>query len=56
MVRIEFIDGTSSSIEAVEDTYIYDKKSQSFLVYVNEGRSWASFPREFVKSIRVVEV
>lgn len=56
MVEIQFIDGTTESIEAVENTYVYDQKSESFKVPENEGRSWASFPREFVKSIRVIEI
>lgn len=56
MVEIQFVDGTTENIEAVEDTYVYDKKSESFMVAENEGRNWASFPREFVKSIRVIEV
>lgn len=56
MVEIQFIDGTTENIEAVENTYVYDQKSESFLVSENEGRSWATFPREFVKSIRCIEV
>lgn len=56
MVEIQFVDGTKESIEAYGNTYIYDQKSESFMVSENEGRSWASFPREFVKSIRVIEI
>lgn len=55
MVEIQFVDGTTESIESVEDTYIYDQKSESFKVPENEGRSFATFPKEFVKSIRVIE-
>ena len=56
MVEIQFIDGTKESIEAVENEYKYDKKSECFLVPEGEGKYWAMFPREFVKSIRYIEV
>ena len=56
MIEIQFMDGATETIEAVEDEYVYDQKSRSFLILGNEGRSWATFPREFVKSIRVIEV
>lgn len=56
MVEVCFVDGTSEIIEAVENTYIYDKKSECFWVLEDNGKHWAMFPREFVKSVRYVEI
>lgn len=57
MVKIEFIDGTSESIETYEDTtFQYDDDCQCFRVVEHDGKSFAMFPREFVKSIRYIEV
>lgn len=55
MVEIQFVDGTSETIEAVEDTYTYDHKSECFLVLEDSVNHWSMFPREFVKSIRYIE-
>ena len=57
MVKIEFIDRTSESIETYEDTtFQYDDDCQCFRVVEHDGKSFAMFPREFVKSIRYIEV
>lgn len=56
MVEVCFVDGSSETIEAVENTYIYDKKSECFWVLEDNGKHWAMFPREFVKSVRYVEI
>mgnify|MGYP005794809353 FL=1 len=57
MVKIEFIDGTSDSIEPYEGTtFQYDEACQCFKVVEHDGKSFAMFPREFVKSIRYIEV
>lgn len=57
MVLVEFIDGTSKTIEAARDikgaTYGY---LPSELFYVNQaGSDRALFPREFVKAISIIE-
>lgn len=57
MVETQFIDGTSESIETYEDsTFQYDKESQCFLVREQDGKSFSVFPKDFVKSIRYIEV
>ena len=57
MVKIEFVDGTSDSIETYKDTtFQYYDDSQCFQVCEQDGKSFAMFPREFVKSIRYIEV
>ena len=57
MVEIEFVDGTSDSIETYKDTtFQYDTDCQCFKVVKHDGKSFAMFPREFVKSIRYIEV
>ena len=57
MVEIQFIDGTSDSIETYQGTtFQYDNDSQCFRVYEQDGKSFSMFPREFVKSIRYIEV
>ena len=57
MVEIQFIDGTSDSIETYQDTtFQYYDDSQCFKVCEHDGKSFAMFPREFVKSIRYIEV
>lgn len=57
MVLVEFIDGTSKSIEATPDikdsAYGYLPNE---LFYVNqESDSRAFFPREFVKAISIIK-
>lgn len=58
MVKIEFIDGTEESIDCTlqsfESPYDYDSTCESFKVRIDGV--YARFPREFVKSIRYIEV
>lgn len=56
MVEIQFIDGTSETIEPMpeRDPYSYDCKCELFKILVENH--YAMFPREFVKSIRYIEV
>lgn len=57
MVKIEFVDGTSDSIEPYEGTtFQYDDDCQCFKVVEQDGKSFSVFLREFVKSIRYIEV
>ena len=57
MVKIEFVDGTSDSIEPYEGTtFQYDDDCQCFKVVEQDGKSFSMFLREFVKSIRCIEV
>lgn len=56
MVEIQFIDGTTDSIESYCDCYEYDLSIQAFKVLQHDGKHYAIFPREFVKSIRYIEV
>lgn len=57
MVKIEFVDGTSDSIEPYEGTtFQYDDDCQCFKVVEQDGKSFSMFLREFVKSIRYIEV
>lgn len=57
MVEIQFIDGMSDSIETYKDTaFQYDIDCQCFKVVEQDGKSFSMFPREFVKSIRYIEV
>ena len=53
MVRVEYIDGKSEEFVTVENEYSYDKRSECFQIQTENG--YADFPRDFVKSIRVVE-
>ena len=56
MVEIQFVDGTKESIETYRDTsYEYNSESECFLVWCDKEH-YAMFPREFVKSIRYIEV
>lgn len=56
MIEIQFIDGTSESIEPLNGTsYEYDVDQQMFKV-LNIDMRYVMFPREFVKSIRYIEV
>jgi len=58
MVKIEFIDGTEEVIEftpqSFEPPYDYDSTCEAFKVRIDGV--YARFPREFVKSIRYIEV
>ena len=57
MVKIEFVDGTSDSIEPYEGTtFQYDDDCQCFKIVEQDGKSFSMFLREFVKSIRYIEV
>ena len=57
MVEIQFVDGTKESIETYKNTtFQYDDYTQSFKVREQDGKSFSMFPREFVKSIRYIEV
>ena len=57
MVEIQFIDGTSDSIETYKDTtFQYDEYCQCFKVVEHDGKSFAMFPRDFVKSVRYIDV
>lgn len=57
MVEIQFIDGTSDSIETFKDTtFQYDENCKCFKVVEQDGKSCSMFLREFVKSIRYIEV
>lgn len=62
MVEIDFIDGSSETIEAVYSEfyhkyYIYDSEIQMFIVFQSRKESeYAFYPREFVKSIKYIEV
>lgn len=58
MVKIEFIDSTEEMIEVQEEKYCrafnYVNAEQSYVVFGIEGE--IHYPREFVKSIREIEV
>lgn len=57
MVIIEFVNGDSESVEPYKGTsYQYNMQSQCFEIVEVDGKHLAMFPREFVKSIRVIEV
>lgn len=57
MVEIQFVDGTSESIESYKGTmFQYDGDMQCFKVVEQDGKSFSVFQREFVKSIRYIEV
>lgn len=57
MVIIEFVNGDSESIEPYKGTsYNYNVASQCFEIIEVDGHHLAMFPREFVKSVRVMEV
>ena len=52
MVRIEFVDGTEEVVESDDNAYYYETDNQIFQVLHNGH--FIDFPREFVKSIRVI--
>ena len=56
MVEIQFVDGSSETIEPIKnESYTYDKDTQLFKIpCVNVY--FAMFPQEFVRSIRYIEV
>lgn len=62
MVEICFIDGTSETLEGVQSDfyhsyYKYNQEIQMFIVFQSQEESESAFyPREFVKSIKYVEV
>ena len=56
MVEVQFVDGTTETIESYRGTtYEYDVQSQCFRV-IEQNEKYVMFPREFVKSIRYIEV
>lgn len=56
MVEIQFVDGSSETIEPLKnESYTYDTDTQLFKILCVNGY-YAMFPREFVKSIRYIEV
>ena len=57
MVEIQFIDGTEETIEPCENTtFQYYDKEQCYQVLEKEGKGFAMFPREFIKSIRYIKI
>lgn len=57
VVKVEFIDGTEETLEPTGKTnfpYMYDMKSELFKVPVSGY--YVTYPREFVKSIRYIEI
>lgn len=62
MVEINYIDGTSETLETIESKrfhvhYIYNKDTEMFAVFTNKDDAKAMMlPREFVKSIKYIEV
>lgn len=58
LVLVEFIDGTSKTIEAHKDSQnsFYDYLPNKEMFYVNQCPDYrALFPREFVKAISFVD-
>ena len=56
MVEIQFVDGSLETIEPIKnESYTYDTDNQLFKVPCENGY-YVMFPREFVKSIRYIEV
>ena len=56
MVEIQFVDGSSEIIETYEKSeYEYDGNFKMFVLTDMNGY-YVMFPREFVKSIRRIEV
>lgn len=76
MVRIDYINGDSETVETIEKSicfdsglpnsevkliraghFRYDSESQIFIVYDHDDeRDCMMIPREFIKSIRYIEV
>ena len=54
MIYVQFVDGSEETIESDDHTYYYRAEEQMFKVIQNGY--YIDFPREFVKSIRVIEV
>lgn len=52
LVKVEFIDGTTETVESDKEYYEYDQGTEMFMVFHNNQR--IMYPREFVKSIRVI--
>ena len=54
MIYIQFVDGSEELVENDDDiSYFYNVDEQMFKV-LHCGH-WIDYPREFVKSIRVIE-
>lgn len=62
MVEIRYIDGSNETAETYKNEkyhtgYIYDTESQMFIVFTSPNTDYnMKIPREFVKSIRYIEV
>lgn len=64
IVQINYIDGTSETVEAIEGLeigipnklYAYNYYHSDELFCVCKGKYCMMIPREFVKSIKVIEV
>lgn len=57
MVKVEFVDGTEESVEVVANSYApynYISIEESYIVHGISGD--IHYPREFVKSIRYIEI
>lgn len=57
MVRIEYVNGDSETVEAFEKDgteFLYKRELELFIVYAVDGR--IMIPREFVKSIRTINI
>lgn len=52
MIKVEFIDGSEDIVESDDGEYTYDHSIEMFKVAQN--KMWIMYPREFVKSIRVI--
>lgn len=62
MVEICFIDGTLETLEGVKSEFYhkyfeYDPETQMFIVFQSQNAyDNAMYPREFIKSIKYIEV
>lgn len=60
MVMIKYIDGDTENIETLDDYvlhFVYDKESECFVIFNHfDYHNCIHIPREFVKSIRHIEV
>lgn len=56
MVKVEFVDGTEEEIEVIEqeEPIKFIESASLFCVRVTDGAIY--YPRDFVKSIRYIEV
>lgn len=57
MVQINYVDGSSETVEAFEKEsaeFVYKQELELFIIFAFEGR--IMIPREFVKSIRIIDI